>query len=77
MSFNIPDHNKENIPACELHYYHWLKSSKVTDIHSINTKKKYLESLGFIAGKNHISEQDLNLLKAIEQIFFNNELKNA
>ena len=77
MTFNIPDHNKENIPACELHYYLWLKSSKVTDIHSINTKKKYLEILGFISGKDYISEKDLFHLKAIEQIFFINELKNA
>lgn len=71
--FNIPD--TSGVVMTNSHYYAYLKESKPTDIHAIKTKTAYLESLGFVVGEDKLKEGDLDILKAIEQTYFQIEIK--
>lgn len=56
------------------HYFNWLNSQNLSDIHAIETKKTYLKSLGFQIGKDKISSKDLDTLRYIEQYYFRKNL---
>lgn len=71
--FNIPDTSE--VVMTKSHYYAYLKESKPTDIHAIKTKTAYLQSLGFVLGEDKLKEGDLDILKAIEQTYFQIEIK--
>ena len=45
--FYIPDHDKEKIPFSELDYYNWLDVNNIKNHHTINTRKEYLDYIGF------------------------------
>jgi hypothetical protein len=67
--------NGTNILIVDTHYYKWLLSKQPKDIHSTNTKVEYLESLGFIVGKDFISTNDISTLGYIEKHYFYSEIR--
>lgn len=63
-TFIIPDSGKIKTPFKDLHFYKWLsENEKEGNHHSINSKRTYLESLGFEFGKDKLSKEDLTILK--------------
>lgn len=68
MAFQIKDSSDQNIKTT--HYYKWLEAKKPSDIHNINTKIEYLEEQGFKTGVDKLTEEDLYILKGIEQMYF-------
>ena len=71
--FQIPDHNTSKLMVCS-HYYDWLEIKQFKDIHAVETKREYLTELGFVVGKDCLSEKDLYTLKAIEDCYFRLEI---
>ncbi len=71
--FNIQD--KTDSIIVESHYYNWLSEQNLDDIHNIKTKTDYLKSQGFVMGQDRITEEDLKILKAIEEVFYLVNLK--
>lgn len=65
--FLLPDEALEdlmNIPRVDdTHYYSWLLREK--KLHVINSRRKYLEGLGFIYGFHTLDEQQLLFLKLV------------
>lgn len=72
--FLLPDTNRDQLMV-EGHYYKWLSTKNFDDVHFINTKTQYLESLGFIVGTDFITDANLQMLKAIEQYYVQLVLK--
>ena len=72
--FNIKDKNDDLI--IRSHYYNWLGEQKVTNIHNIQTKTDYLKSQGFVIGVDRITEESLNILKSIEEVYYTTNLRN-
>ena len=66
MAFKIKDKGGDQL-IVETDYYNWLQQNKVTNVHFINTKIQYLSEQGFVKGKDFLSEEDLYILKHIEQ----------
>ena len=75
ISFIIPDTNNSNIPIEDTNYYAWLLEKRPNDIHRVNTKVEYLESIGFVVSISKLSENDLLILKWIEQYYFDRNIK--
>ena len=71
--FNIKDKNDDLI--IRSHYYNWLSEQNLDDIHNIQTKTDYLKSQGFVIGVDRITEESLNILKSIEEVFYLTNLK--
>lgn len=68
--FYIPDHGKESVTFENLHFHKWLNENKVTDHHTINTRKQYLSFLGFNNKTHRMLESDMTLLKYTLQYHF-------
>jgi hypothetical protein len=66
-----------SIPIENTHYFNWLNSQNLLDIHSIETKKAYLKSIGFEIGKDRISSKAIDTLRYIEQYYFRKTLNNT
>lgn len=77
---DIDEHiNNLNPETCSItlcDYYVWLQETSPNDIHSVETKKKYLETFGFIVGVDALKERTLRNLKYIEQYYFDRYIKN-
>lgn len=58
-----------------LHYYQWLKATKVQDVHRIHTKREYLQEQGFRPERHRLSEEQVNILRAAEEVYFFKEVK--
>ena len=69
MAFQIPDVDSNQLISTT-HYYKWLTEAKKDNIHSIDTKIEYLETLGFKRGIDKLTEGSLQILKSIEQVYF-------
>ena len=61
--FPLPDTGRQRDCIQSLHVWEWLKSQGIESTHAINTKKEYLNSLGFDVSRNYISEKNLELIK--------------
>lgn len=67
-NFKIIDQDR-NLPFEQTDYYKWLDKQNLSTIHYVSTKVDYLETFGFIKGKNFISKVDLHTLKSIEEMY--------
>lgn len=74
---HINNLNPENCSMTECDYYKWLEETKPTDIHSIETKKLYLETFGFTVGVDVLKERTLKNLKYIEQYYFDRYIRRS
>ena len=72
-TFPIQDKTEQLI--VETHYYAWLKAKQPTVIHNMNTKLEYLSTLGFVKGMDKLTSEDLYILKAIEEVYFRDNIK--
>ena len=61
--FLIPDHGKEKTSFEQLDFYKWLDDNKINDHHSVNTRRQYLDFLGFDKQTQRLQKEDLKLLK--------------
>ena len=73
--FFIPDHGKEKTPFEQLDFYKWLDDNKINDHHSINTRKQYLDFIGFDKEIQRLQKDDLQLLKYTLQYHYENKAK--
>lgn len=74
MLFEIQDTDK-NALIVNTHYYKWLLSNEITNVHNVHTKIEYLQEQGFILGESKLSFNDLDTLKHIEQHYFYTEIR--
>lgn len=75
IPFTLQDKVDPNALIIETDYYKWLLDQKVVDLHRIRTKIAYLESQGFVKGTDKITMEQLNFLKAVEDVYFHHEIK--
>lgn len=61
--FYLPDHGCESTPFEGLHYYKWIDENNITDHHTIDTRKQYLDFLGYDNKTHRLLEDDLTILK--------------
>lgn len=67
--FNIPDQD-DYTPIIETDYFEFLNNNYSNKpVHFFETKLEYLTGLGFVKGQNHLTNDDLQRLKFIEQHF--------
>lgn len=62
------------IPMTSCHYYQWLKEQGVEDIEGIETKIRYLESLGFDKLCQYVSPDEVRYLRHVENYYFAREV---
>lgn len=72
---HINNLNPETCPMTMCDYYKWLEETKPTNIHTIETKKQYLETFGFNVGVDVLKERTIKNLKYIEQYYFDRYLR--
>lgn len=68
--FYIPDHNKQDTPFEDLDFYQWLTDQGINDHHTINTRKQYLDHLGFNKETHRLLPESLSILKYCLQYHF-------
>ncbi len=60
----LPESDKNpKTPFDQMAFWQWLSNDPVKDYHAINTKTRYLESLGFIKGTDKLTSQHLTNLR--------------
>ena len=64
----INDLNPSDAPMAETNFYHWLFSNYLDN--RLDCKTAYLESFGFIIGKDTVDCDTLNALGYIHDLYF-------
>ena len=59
----LPASDQGNVKFTEMNYYKWLSEDTIKDYHTINTRKRYLDSFGFVKGVDKLSESTIKNLK--------------
>lgn len=63
--------NPYHTPLVETNYFQWLRQENLQNIHSIETKKQYLnERFNFIQGVHTLDKRTLTVLKYVEEFYF-------
>lgn len=71
MSQKITELNPYHKPFVELDYFQWLKDTRKSNIHAIETKTEYLSNrFDFVRGVDSIDRRTMNTLKYTEQFYF-------